>query len=225
MIVYPRQKVYGFSFLRQLKTIFLKKNINPVDCIKNLLELDNKYKINFVYKARIGFFHILKYLHKKNKLKNKILLSSFTVFDMINMVLLSGFKPVFIDHYKNSSQIDIIKFKKKILELANEIGAVMITHYNVNNSDLKEISKICAQNNIALIEDCAISIGSKLNDDYVGKIGDFAIFSFGFYKFVNVLSGGMVISKNNEFYEYLIETEKIGEDKFYNLYKLIIKNF
>ena len=65
MIVYPRQKVYGFSFLRQLKTIFLKKNINPVDCIKNLLELDNKYKINFVYKARIGFFHILKYLHKK----------------------------------------------------------------------------------------------------------------------------------------------------------------
>ena len=28
------------------------------------------------------------------------------------MVLLSGFKPVFIDHYKNSSQIDIIKFKK-----------------------------------------------------------------------------------------------------------------
>ena len=102
----------------------------------------------------------------------------------------------------------------------------MITHYNVNNSDLKEISKICAQNNIALIEDCAISIGSKLNDDYVGKIGDFAIFSFGFYKFVNVLSGGMVISKNNEFYEYLIETEKNWREiKFYNLYKLIIKNF
>ena len=144
---------------------------------------------------------------------------------MINMILLSGFKPIFIDHYKNSSQIDFDHLKK-IIELNNDIGAVLLTHYNVNNSELLKISNICKEKKIVLIEDCAISIASKFDNDYVGKFGDYSIFSFGFYKFVNVLSGGMVFSKNKDFYNFVIEQEKNwNEVKIYNLYKLIIKSF
>ena len=225
-MIYPRQKIYGYSFFRQIKYIFLKKNNEPITFIKNFFKLDKNYKINFVFKARIGLFHILSFLIKKNKVRNKIILSSFTVFDMINMVLLSGFEPIFVDHYANSSQIDIEKLKKKVEKFKNEIGAILLTHYNVNNSELIEISNICKTNKIALIEDCAISIGSKYNNDYVGKFGDYSIFSFGFYKFINVLSGGMVFSKDKEFYNYVIETEKSWKEvKIYNLYKLIIKSF
>ena len=100
---------------------------------------------------------------------------------------------------------------KKIDELNDEIGAVLLTHYNVNNSDLLEIANICKRKKIVLIEDCAISIASKFNNDYVGKFGDYAIFSFGFYKFVNVLSGGMVFSKNKDFYDFVVDQEKIGK--------------
>ena len=226
MMIYPRQKIYGYSFYRQLKNTFLKKKNNSINFINNFFNLNNEYNINFVFKARIGLFHILSFLFIKNKKKNKIILSSFTVFDMINMILLSGFEPIFIDHYKNSSQIDIEQLKKKLEESNNEVGAVLLTHYNVNNSEISEISNICKQNEIILIEDCAISIGSKFDNDYVGKFGDYSIFSFGFYKFINVLSGGMVFSKNKDFYKYVIEKEKNWKEvKIYNLYKLIIKSF
>jgi len=225
MIIYPRQKIYGYSFLRQFKNIFIKKKCNATDFMKKFFKLNEEYNINFVFKARIGLFHILSFLFKNNKTRNKIILSSFTVFDMINMILLSGFKPIFVDHYKNSSQIDLDQLKK-IIELNNDIGAVLLTHYNVNNSELLEISNICKEKKIILIEDCAISIASKFNDDYVGKFGDYSIFSFGFYKFVNVLSGGMVFSKNKDFYNFVIEQERNwNEVKIYNLYKLIIKSF
>ena len=225
-MIYPRQKIYGYSFYRQLKNIFLNKKYDSVDFIKKFFELNEEYNLNFVFKARIGLFHILSFLFKNNKTKNKIILSSFTVFDMINMVLLSGFEPIFIDHYKNSSQINIDQLKEKINEFNDEVGAVLLTHYNVNNSELSEISDICKQNKIILIEDCAISIGSKFDNDYVGKFGDYSIFSFGFYKFINVLSGGMIFSKNKDFYNFVIEKEKNWEEiKIYNLYKLIIKSF
>ena len=226
MTIYPRQKIYGYSFYRQLKNILIKKKCNAIDFIKKNFELNEKYNINFVFKARIGLFHILSFLFKNNKTKNKIILSSFTVFDMINMILLSGFEPIFIDHYKNSSQIDIVQLKKKISKFNEEIGAVLLTHYDVNNSELFEISNICKQNKIILIEDCAISIGSKFDNDFVGKFGDYSIFSFGFYKFINVLSGGMIFSKNKDFYNFVIEKEKNWEEvRIYNLYKLIIKSF
>ena len=140
-MLYPRQKIYGYSFYRQLKNIFLNKKYDSVDFIKKFFDLNEEYNLNFVFKARIGLFHILSFLFKNNKTKNKIILSSFTVFDMINMVLLSGFEPIFIDHYKNSSQINIDQLKEKINEFNDEVGAVLLTHYNVNNSELSEISK------------------------------------------------------------------------------------
>ena len=225
-MLYPRQKIYGYSFYRQLKNIFLNKKYDSVDFIKKFFDLNKEYNLNFVFKARIGLFHILSFLFKSNKIKNKIILSSFTVFDMINMVLLSGFEPIFIDHYKNSSQINIDQLKEKLNKFNDEVVAVLLTHYNVNNSELSEISDICKQNKIILIEDCAISIGSKFDNDYVGKFGDYSIFSFGFYKFINVLSGGMIFSKNKDFYNFVIEKEKNWEEiKIYNLYKLIIKSF
>lgn len=225
-MIYPRQKIYGYSFYRQLKNIFFRKRNNSINFIKNYFNLNNQYNINFVFKARIGLFHILSFLLINNKKKNKIILSSFTVFDMINMILLSGFEPIFIDHYKNSSKIDIDQLKKKLEKSNNEVGALLLTHYNVNNSELSKIADICKQNKIILIEDCAISIGSKFNNDFVGKFGDYSIFSFGFYKFINVLSGGMVLSKNIDFYNFVIEKEKNWKEiKIYNLYKLIIKSF
>ena len=96
----------------------------------------------------------------------------------------------------------------------------------MNSSQLIEISNICKENHIPLIEDCAITIGSKSKNDFVGKFGDYSIFSFGFYKFVNVLSGGMVFSKNEKFYKFILEKEKNWKIiKIYNLYKFIIKSF
>ena len=72
MMVYPRQKIYGYSFYRHLKNNFYKKkNNNNISYIKKHFNLSDKHRINFVYKARIGFFHILNFLKKKIQKKRK----------------------------------------------------------------------------------------------------------------------------------------------------------
>ena len=48
-------------------------------------------------------------------------------------------------------------------------------------------------NNIALIEDCAISLGSKVSGSHVGSFGDASFFSFGLFKFVSVYFGGCLV--------------------------------
>ena len=61
-MLYPRQKIYGYSFYRHLKNIFLNKKYDSVDFIKKFFELNEEYNLNFVFKARIGLFHILSFL-------------------------------------------------------------------------------------------------------------------------------------------------------------------
>ena len=60
-MIYPRQKIYGYSFFRQIKSLFFKKKYDSVKFIKEFFGLSKEYNINFVFKARIGLFHILNY--------------------------------------------------------------------------------------------------------------------------------------------------------------------
>ena len=69
MIIYPRQKIYGYSFYRHLKSIFIKKKYDVNGFIIKFFKLNEQYNINFVYKARIGLFHILSFLFRNNRKK------------------------------------------------------------------------------------------------------------------------------------------------------------
>ena len=69
MIIYPRQKIYGYSFYRHLKGIFIKKKYNAKRFCYKIFKLSGQYNINFVFKARIGLFHILSFLFKSNRKK------------------------------------------------------------------------------------------------------------------------------------------------------------
>ena len=66
-------------------------------------------------------------------MKNKKNNFSFHGIRQRNMVFIAGFEPVFIDHYKNSSEFDLDKLRKEIKNLKN-ILVLYITYYNVNSS-------------------------------------------------------------------------------------------
>ena len=121
---------------------------------------------------------------------------------MINMIIYAGFEPILVDLKKNSLETDT---KKKIIELKNEIAAVVITHLNGFNDDVLNARKIIDEINsnneiekIYLIEDCAVSLGSNKQGIYAGNIGDFAILSFNIMKNVTTLTGGALIKNNND---------------------------
>ena len=74
---------------------------------------------------------------------------------------------------------------------------------------MKNISKICKENNITLIEDASAGIGDKKREVGNGKYADIIIASTGSPKIINVGSGGFVTTSNPSFLEKIKIPEKL----------------
>jgi dTDP-4-amino-4,6-dideoxygalactose transaminase len=62
--------------------------------------------------------------------------------------------------------------------------------------NIVNIKEFCHLNNIVLIEDCALTLGSKIDNISVGNFGDYSIFSFDNTKPLSAILGGMVYSND-----------------------------
>ena len=88
--------------------------------LKNFLNTENFLLIN---QARIGVYLAVKAIIKKTN-KSEILLSPYTIADVINMVLLAGGKPIFVDINKETLNIDESLIEKKI---SSDTAAILVT--------------------------------------------------------------------------------------------------
>lgn len=146
-------------------------------------------------------------------------MSPFTVFEMVNVVINSGFEPLFIDIDQKSFCMSIQSLEKQINK---NICACLFTHHHTNENDYEKILNFCNLNNIYLIEDCATALGSqyKNSNHQVGTLANYSLFSFGFYKTFNMLYGGAL--------SFSSEKKKLKD--FYNdmdsfSYILLLKKF
>ena len=64
-----------------------------------------------------------------------------------------------------------------------------------------EIKKICKKYNLVLIEDTAWGCGGKINNQYLGTIGDIGAYSFDFAKTITTGEGGMLVFKSKKKFE------------------------
>ena len=195
-------------------------NISLVENIKNILSIiffknqdfDSKLKekMKFFYNesnfyffdyGRTAFYEILTYI-KKNTKKNKILVNSLTLFEVINIIKYLGFEPIFIDNKKNSFDTNINLENEENID---DIAAILITHLNGVNKNILNISnqvKNYNSNNrskkIYLIEDCAVSFGAIMNDKYAGSYGDFSFLSFNIMKNITSYTGGALVDNQKK---------------------------
>jgi perosamine synthetase len=66
--------------------------------------------------------------------------------------------------------------------------------------DIREISRICKENGLLLIEDLAHSIGARYpSGEEAGTVGDFVILSFSQDKVVDGISGGALVVRNPKY--------------------------
>ncbi len=83
-----------------------------------------------------------------------------------------------------------------------KIDAVIFVHLYGNTSGIREVSKICKQNNIPLIEDCAQAHGAKNTNITVGNFGVAAAFSFYPGKVLGGIGdSGMIVTNSSKLYE------------------------
>ncbi|OQX00669.1 hypothetical protein BWK69_00990, partial [Candidatus Parcubacteria bacterium A4] len=165
-------------------------------------ELGVKYAIAF-NSGRSSLMAILNSLEIEKG--SEILLQAFTCNAVPNPVLWSGLKPIFVDCDEKTFNINPDNLKRKITPQSK---AVIVQHTFGLPADLDEISKICKENNLILIEDCAHSLGAIYKGKKVGMFGKASFFSFSRDKVISSVYGGMVATNDEGLAQKLKQKQK-----------------
>ena len=159
-----------------------------------------------VPQARFGIYLALRHMLKPGQ---RVLMSPYTIYDVVNMVLCAGGRPEFCDVDPATCNIDPAAVRARLEECGSggraqdsdrddSIGAVMVTHLHGLACDIAPIAQLCAERGIPLIEDAAQAFGARVAGQHVGGIGDVGIYSFGRAKNINGFYGGMVVTRNHD---------------------------
>jgi dTDP-4-amino-4,6-dideoxygalactose transaminase len=179
---------------------------------KAIDELENEFKkylgVNHAVSLNSGrssLFAILKAMGASKR--DKILLQAFTCNASINPALWLEMNPIYVDCNENTFNIDIEDLKKKILRNP-DAKFLMVQHTFGLPAEMDEILKICKENNLILIEDCAHALGAKYNGKKIGTFGQASFFSFSRDKIISSVYGGMAVTNNNEIGQKLKDIQK-----------------
>lgn len=132
-------------------------------------------------------------------------------------VELTGAKAVFVDSNFEDGNIDINKIEKSI---SKKTKAIAIVHYLGIPADMNKINKIAKKYNLFVIEDCALALGSSIDNKHVGLFGDVGVFSFYPVKHITTTEGGMIISKNRNLIKKLRLKKAFGVNKTFSERKI-----
>ena len=204
-IVYPR-----FRSRRLIDKFKFNLNLENSDVFKLLKEITRKDTILDYSQLRIGLLHFLNEVLPKGA---KVATTSYTIFDMINIIINSGKEPIFVDIEKKNLGPNLEKLIEAVIN--KKVDCVIYTYLHGYRCNIKKLSDICKKYNCLLIEDCAQSLWSIENDYYPGSFGDIALFSTGLFKNINTISGGLLcINSDSVFANKLTNSHKKLPNKF-----------
>lgn len=145
-----------------------------------------------VYQCRLGIYLAVKATISPGQ---EVILSPYTIADVINMVIFAGGRPVFADVEASTCNISVTEVERLITP---NTGAVLITHLHGLAADAHRIKEICDRANIPIVEDAAQSFGVEERGKPVGTIGDIGVFSFEMHKNMPTWLGGVVVSNRQD---------------------------
>ena len=139
-----------------------------------------------------------------------------TAVPTVAAIVETGGTPVFCDIDEETYNISIEKVEEMITE---KTKAIVCVHLYGHPAEIVDIKNICDEKNIVLIEDCAQSHGSKINNKKCGSFGDISAFSFYPTKILGTLGdGGMCVTSNENYFKKLKMLRMYGmEDQYFSL--------
>ncbi len=202
MGVFPRSRFRIYSsfsgYVNILKDIVFRRAEKGDDCQSLEEDICNRFDIKYAVcapQARVAIYFAVKAFIKPGR--ENVILSPYTIADVINMVICAGGKPVFADIERETCNIDPSQIESLI---DNNTVAVLVTHIQGLVCDMQRIQETCKKHGVTLIEDCAQVFGAMLNNRRAGAFGDAAIYSFGMYKNLISFYGGMLVTKHEDIY-------------------------
>ncbi len=190
---------------------WLWKSKGPLETLKAhfkaFLGINNIFLFN---SARAGFLAILRGLDLKPG--SEILVQGFTCNALVNPIIWSRLKPVFVDIKKQTLNIDADDLEQKITA---KTKVVVVQHTFGLPAEMDKISAVCKQHNLILIEDCAHCLGAEYNGQKLGTFGKASFFSFGRDKIISSVYGGAVAVNDSVLAEKIKQIENELDNPFY----------
>lgn len=194
----PRFRIYSKpkDYFKILSATVTGSINSGEDCGQLEQDICTRNRIEFAQctpKARVAIYLAVRALLQENR--RKVILSPYTISDVVNMVICGGGIPVFADLEPGTCNID----PKNIEQLIDDqTGVVLVTHLHGLSCNMEKITSLCAESDIPLIEDAAQAFGAEYKGQQVGTFGSVGIYSFGMYKNVNSFFGGMLVTSNKQ---------------------------
>ena len=193
----------SIKFKESLQLIFLSTyclfslNLNFLERKKN--NFSRKFSSNFKNKynsleaitvpsARAGLLSILSAMDIGKE--DEVLLTGYSCSAVAESILFLGIKPIYVDIDLKNYGMDVHEAKKLI---TSNTKAIIVQHTFGLPADINRIKSLAAEYDLKIIEDCALALGSKISNEYLGTFGDASIFSFEISKTISVGWGGLVL--------------------------------
>lgn len=138
--------------------------------------------------ARVGIHLAVKALIQPG---DDVILSPYTIYDVVNMVISAGGRPVFADIDRCTCNIRVDEVRALV---SDRTGAVLATHLHGVPCAVEALAELCRERGVPLIEDTAQAFGAVVVGKRLGTFGTAGVYSFGMAKNVNSFYGGMVVT-------------------------------
>lgn len=140
---------------------------------------------------------------------DKIGFSALTWPTNVMPIIQLGLTPVAID-----CELDTLNVSPdKLREYISDIKGLFLTNVLGFSDDIEGLRKLCEEHNVVLIEDNCESLGSRTNGTLLGNFSLAATFSFFVGHHMSTIEGGMVVTDDDDLYEYLVMGRAHGWDR------------
>ncbi|MCQ2730607.1 UDP-4-amino-4,6-dideoxy-N-acetyl-beta-L-altrosamine transaminase [Helicobacter pylori] len=128
---------------------------------------------------------------------NEIITTPISFVATANMLLESGYKPVFAG-IKNDGNIDELALEKLINK---KTKAIVSVDYAGKSVEVESIQKLCKKHSLSFLSDSSHALGSEYQNKKVGGFALASVFSFHAIKPITTAEGGAVVTNDSELYE------------------------
>src|SRR5579864_173531 len=124
---------------------------------------------------------------------DEVITTPLTFAATLNVIVLSGAKPVLVDIDPNTLNLDLNLLEEVITEKSR---IIMPVHFAGLPVDLDHLYEIAERHGLRVIEDAAHAIGTEYKGRRIGSIGDTQVFSFHPNKNITTGEGGCITTRD-----------------------------
>lgn len=126
---------------------------------------------------------------------NKVLTSSFTLAPVPGAIAHAGASPVLVET-RDDYTTDLADLEHKAATSGARV--LLLSHMRGHISNLRAVQAICERHHIALVEDCAHTMGARWDGQHTGTFGRIGCYSTQTYKHINSGEGGLLVTDDDD---------------------------